>query len=188
MNHADPQTIKNINAASLKEFIAKGYKNASLRSIAKEAGVTTGAFYGYYKSKEVLFSSIVGEHAEYIRNLFSSDSKTGTCDSYEDFGKSRFTRLIVYTFDNIDGVRLLVAGSEGTSYGEFFHELTSLMADGLKPYMSGLNDEFIHSLISGLFASYCELVIHDAGRCQAGNAMNTLWEFYEAGWRTVLKR
>ena len=32
--------------------------------------MTTGAFYGYYKSKEELFEAIVGEHYEYIRNRF----------------------------------------------------------------------------------------------------------------------
>ena len=181
MNHADPQTIKNINEAAMKEFIAHGYKNASLRSIAREAGVTTGAFYGYYKSKADVFDGIVREHADYLKELFSPGS-----DSYEDFGKSRLARLIVYTFDNIDAVRLLVAGSEGTVYAELFHELTELMSDGLKPYCGGLNEDFVHSLISGLFASYCELVIHDAGRCQAGAAMQKLSEFYEAGWLKVL--
>ena len=181
MNHADPQTIKNINEAALKEFIAHGYKNASLRSIAREAGVTTGAFYGYYKSKADVFDGIVGPHADFLRELFSE-----SWASYEDFGKSRLAKLIVYTFDNIDGVRLLVVGSEGTIYSEFFHELTELMADGLKPYCGSLNEDFVHSLISGLFASYCELVYHDAGRCQAGTAMQKLWEFYEAGWLKVL--
>ncbi len=183
MNHADPQTIKRIDEAALKEFIDHGFKNASLRSIAREAGVTTGAFYGYYKSKEVVFSAIVEPHAKFLRGLFDK----GSGDSYEDFGKSRLAKLIVYTFDNIDGVRLLVAGSEGTSYAEFFHELTELMADGLRPFCRDLSDDFVHSLVSGLFASYCELVIHDAGRCQAGAAMHTLWEFHEAGWNRILK-
>ena len=36
----------------------------------KSVGMTTGAFYGYYKSKEELFEAIVGEHYEYIRNRF----------------------------------------------------------------------------------------------------------------------
>ena len=182
MNHADPQTIKNINDAAMREFIAHGFKNASLRSIAREAGVTTGAFYGYYKSKAEVFDGIVGVHAEYIRSLFAVRND----DTYADFGKSRFAKLIVYTFDHIDGVRLLVNGSEGTVYSEFFHELTETMADGLESYSGGLEDEFVHSLISGLFESYRELVIHDAGRCKAGNAMFKLWEFYEAGWHQVL--
>lgn len=182
MNHADPKTIKNINAAAMNEFISHGFKNASLRAIAREAGVTTGAFYGYYKSKADVFDGIVKVHADYLRKIFDPESG----ESYEDLGKSRLIRLLVYTFDNIDGVRLLVTGSEGTVYADFFHELTELMSTGLKPYCGSLSEEFIHSLISGLFESYCELVYHDAGRCQAGNAMQKLWEFYEAGWKAVL--
>lgn len=182
MNHADPATIRNINEAAMREFIAHGFKNASLRSIAREAGVTTGAFYGYYKSKEEVFSGIVDEHAKFVRDLFSTDGG----EDYSDLGKSRIIRFFIYTFDNVDGMRLLVSGSEGTRYGEFFHELTELMVQGLKPYTGELEEEFVHSLVSGLFASYCELVVHDAGRCKAGNALNKLWEFYEAGWKKIL--
>ena len=41
-------TIDRILECSKKEFLEKGFKNASLRVIAKEAGVTTGAIYGYF--------------------------------------------------------------------------------------------------------------------------------------------
>ena len=36
------------------------------RNIVKNAGVTTGAFYGYYKSKEELFDALVGKQYEHI--------------------------------------------------------------------------------------------------------------------------
>ena len=36
--------------AAKKEFLEKGFLGASLRTIVKLAGVTTGAFYGYYRS------------------------------------------------------------------------------------------------------------------------------------------
>ena len=36
----------------------------------KSVGMTTGAFYGCYKSKEELFEAIVGEHYEYILKRF----------------------------------------------------------------------------------------------------------------------
>ena len=55
---------------SESRILEKGYKDASLRNIVKSVGMTTGAFYGYYKSKEELFEAIVGEHYEYIRNRF----------------------------------------------------------------------------------------------------------------------
>ena len=36
----------------MAEFLDKGFQGASLRQIVKNAGVTTGAFYGYFSSKE----------------------------------------------------------------------------------------------------------------------------------------
>lgn len=54
-------TRRNILEAGKREFMDKGFRAASLRSIVKTAGVTTGAFYGYYKSKEDLFDALVSE-------------------------------------------------------------------------------------------------------------------------------
>lgn len=44
-------TLELIHSAAKAEFLSKGFKSASLRNIVKTAGVTTGAFYGYYSSK-----------------------------------------------------------------------------------------------------------------------------------------
>ena len=71
MNHADPETIKNINRAGLEEFLNKGFEGASLRNIVRNAGVTTGAFYGYYPGKEALFDMIVKDAYEGIKAIFS---------------------------------------------------------------------------------------------------------------------
>ena len=56
-------TLERIQQAALDEFSEKGFLGASLRQIVKNAGVTTGAFYGYFSSKEALFASIVEPHA-----------------------------------------------------------------------------------------------------------------------------
>lgn len=44
-------TMVKIQQAALEEFSDKGFFGASLRQIVKNAGVTTGAFYGYFSSK-----------------------------------------------------------------------------------------------------------------------------------------
>ena len=41
-----PDTLEKIQQAALEEFSQKGFLGASLRQIVKNAGVTTGAFYG----------------------------------------------------------------------------------------------------------------------------------------------
>ncbi|MDR1082358.1 MAG: TetR/AcrR family transcriptional regulator, partial [Coriobacteriales bacterium] len=52
-------TINAIIASAKKEFLENGFANASLRKIAKGAGVTTGALYQHYADKETLFKSLV---------------------------------------------------------------------------------------------------------------------------------
>ena len=51
MTQEKPATQQAILAAAQAEFWEKGFQRASLRSIVKAAGVTTGALYGYYGSK-----------------------------------------------------------------------------------------------------------------------------------------
>ena len=60
MNEVEQTTLHLILSAAMREFLEKGFKSASLRNIVKTAGVTTGAFYGYYDSKEELFEALVG--------------------------------------------------------------------------------------------------------------------------------
>ena len=50
MNEVEQTTLHLILSAAMREFLEKGFKSASLRNIVKTAGVTTGAFYGYYDS------------------------------------------------------------------------------------------------------------------------------------------
>ncbi len=45
--------------SALDEFLAKGYLKASMKSIAKEAGVAVGNIYRYFKSKGELFEIVV---------------------------------------------------------------------------------------------------------------------------------
>ena len=42
-----------------REFLDKGYEKASLRSIAQNAGVTTGALYVRFPNKSALFAALV---------------------------------------------------------------------------------------------------------------------------------
>ena len=63
-------TKEMIRQAAVSEFMDKGFAGASLRQIVKNAGVTTGAFYKYYPTKEALLAELVEEHAEHIYNIY----------------------------------------------------------------------------------------------------------------------
>ena len=53
MEERSTATLEKIQQAALAEFLDKGFLGASLRQIVKNAGVTTGAFYGYFSIDEV---------------------------------------------------------------------------------------------------------------------------------------
>ena len=60
MEEKSTATLEKIQETALTEFLDKGFQGASLRQIVKNAGVTTGAFYGYFSSKAALFKRLGG--------------------------------------------------------------------------------------------------------------------------------
>lgn len=50
---------RRIEAAALKLFTRQGFHGTNIREIAEEIGVSTGAIYTYYPSKEAIFASLV---------------------------------------------------------------------------------------------------------------------------------
>ena len=59
-----------IQEAARAEFLDKGFQGTSLWQIVKNAGVTTGAFYGYFSSKEAPFNALVEPHATALMGKF----------------------------------------------------------------------------------------------------------------------
>ena len=63
-------TQKNILNTARKHFLKDGLTGASLRNIVKDAGLTTGAFYKYYPTKEELFDALTDPYMEHIYQIY----------------------------------------------------------------------------------------------------------------------
>lgn len=203
MKSEEGSTKENILNAAKIEFLNKGFLNASLRNIVKEAGVTTGAFYRYYETKEALFNELVQEQAEYVLNLYSStlsnfeelpSSKQNT--HMKDISEKCMLHILDYIYDNLENFKLIIKCSEGTSYVNFIHKLvekevlsTLKYVDLLKkeqyeiPYIS---KDFCHIIASGLFSGMFETIIHDMPKEEGIMYLKQLMEFYSAGWSKIL--
>lgn len=99
MNEVEQTTLHLILSAAMQEFLEKGFKSASLRNIVKTAGVTTGALYGYYDSKEDLFEALVDEHYSFLLDCFRKAQKElinydEALESVEEVRRSLLTALI----------------------------------------------------------------------------------------------
>ena len=100
---------ESINAKLLEcakaEFMEKGFADASMRTIAERAGVTTGMLYSRFADKDEMFRSIVGEGAEKLYAYFSdvqenfaafpAEQQKGEMHSYTS-GKMRVMMDIIY--------------------------------------------------------------------------------------------
>lgn len=53
--------------AATREFADLGYEGASLRAIARRAGVTTPVLYDHFQSKRALHLALIGQHAADLR-------------------------------------------------------------------------------------------------------------------------
>lgn len=67
MSKAVEGVTEKIEECARKEFKSKGYVEASLRTIAMEAGTTTGSIYSRYGGKEGLFSALVSRQQGNLR-------------------------------------------------------------------------------------------------------------------------
>lgn len=67
-----PETKVKIIEAATSEFLEKGYKDASLRSIAFKSHMTVGNLYRYFDSKEDILNQIVSETLTLIDNMLTS--------------------------------------------------------------------------------------------------------------------
>lgn len=197
-------TMENIQRAALDEFLGKGFLGASLRQIVKNAGVTTGAFYGYFSSKEALFASIVEPHAAALMGRFMQAQTTFAelpeAEQPERMGlesSSCIRWMVEYICDHREAVKLLLTRAEGTSYEHFVHNMVDVEVDATLHYMEvlrrlghqvlELDRDLCHIVASGMFGAIFEVVIHDMPRDTALRYVDQLHEFYTAGWEKWLE-
>ena len=69
---------------ALRLFLKNSYKDVSLRDIVKEVGLTKGAFYHYYESKEELFEDTV---KYFYNNMIIVDYKYFPKTSLKEFSE-----------------------------------------------------------------------------------------------------
>lgn len=203
MSNEDSKTLQNILVAAKEEFLQKGFKSASLRNIVKTAGVTTGAFYGYFSGKEALFAALVEDHAKAIMNIFMS--------AQEDFAKlpekekinhmgvesrTSLDAIVDYIFDHFDEFKLIICKSEGTCYENFVHNMVEIEVEETLDFIEVLRNQGIqvpymekavcHMIVSGMFTGIFELIEHDMKKENAKKYVSSFQDFYIAGWSKIL--
>ena len=188
-----------------EEFLEKGFKDASLRDIAKKAGSSKGAIYIRFPDKESLFAALVKPSFDGIKNLLSSAGQEFLelpdnikMERMKSFSDDKVSLMIEYIYDNYDAFSLLTKCAAGTEYENFIHELVEIHIEyNYKLFGTMYRDmltskrctpELLHIVSSAFFSGIFEIVVHDMSRTDADHYIKILRLFFEGGWNTMLKR
>ena len=203
MDDKGSTTLESIEQAAMQEFLEKGFQGASLRQIVKNAGVTTGAFYGYFSSKEALFNALVEPHAAALMGRFM-EAQTSFAELPEEEQVSHmgdesgnYVRWMVdYICQHRDPVKLLLTRSEGTSYERFVHNMVEVEVEYTLRYIEvlrhlgkdvpELSNSICHIIASGMFNGLFEIAIHDMPKKQALQYVEQFRTFYTGGWLSLM--
>ena len=196
-------TLTRIHQAAKTEFLEKGFRGASLRNIVKSVGMTTGAFYGYYKSKEELFEALVGEPHDYLIGRFKDAQREFAQLPHEqqpevmgDISGLCMYDMLHYAYAHLEECKLILCCSEGTRFSGLIDEMVEIEVESTHTYLAVLNElgrlspkidpKLEHILITGMFHTFFELVIHEMPLRDAENYIREMRAFYTAGWMKIM--
>lgn len=185
--------------AAKREFLDKGYVDASLRTIAAEADTSTNSIYVRFGDKEGLFSAIVepvlNEMTErFIRiqerfHLMTPEEQAERMQKYADGGTSE---LIDYMYEHLEEFRLLLDASYGTRFHNFVDELVRIEVEYTYKFMEavGYSDKFgdavtqklLHIVTTSRFESIFEIIRHGMSREEATEYIELLSRYHRCGF------
>lgn len=119
-----------IVTAAIAEFKEKGFLQASMRSIAKNSGMTVGNIYRYFPNKEQLFHGIVDPAYTKVVHIIEQCKSIVVTKEIEQFNRILMESLLNLFHDYRDELQILIDGAEGTQY----HNITEQVIEMVKEY------------------------------------------------------
>lgn len=195
-------TEKNILNTARKHFLKDGFSGASLRNIVKDAGLTTGAFYKYYQTKEALFDALTDPYIEHIYQIydrvvedFEKLSAKEQTSNMSDTSGDGMDQMIDYIYEHYDNFRLLLKCGDSGKFETFIHNMVDremrssleyvkkMKEDGIEIPIVG--ESLMHMIYTGFFSSIFQIIEHDIDKETAKRNVHKLREFNTGGWERL---
>lgn len=190
-----------------KEFLEKGYEEASLNHIAKMAGITSAGVYRHFSSKEDMFISLVkltlSDFEKLCRKeidyIYANISYKGFVENFYIYRKNFALKLLDFIYDNNDhfqGFILLITCAHGTKFENFESDLVEAGVGTLKELMSKLkdvgiqcnkmSDDELHVLGTVFVSAFCEIIKHQFSKKQAYEYVDFIARLLYPGCKNLL--
>ncbi len=186
--------------AAEKEFVEKGYKDASLRSISKSSGVSLSNIYNYFKSKDKLYQQILRPLLDSINSVkiflknHSEDEDTFSIEFHLEF----LEPVVDFIDNNRNLLKLLLINSYGSSFENYFDDFTEWYTDLSISAMEKISmkksekpvriNRFVaHNLVAFWVQFLRESLMHDISREELLEYAKDLMSFTYSGWMGLLE-
>ncbi len=147
------QKRKLVLKVAKEEFLMHGFKDSSLRVIAKKANCTTGTIYIYFKNKDEIFRELVNpvivwfeNRFKIVKNATNKEIKEGLGSlaiNYELWKEKGFLLFVDLTDKFRDELKLLFFKSSGSEMQNFKEKLIEdAMQRGLKIFYNMERSEY----------------------------------------------
>lgn len=198
----EKETKQKLLASAKKEFMEKGYMKASLRNICKNAGVTTGALYFFFRDKEDLFGALVEEplkklfsvmEGHYAAEADEVDRDGVKLDFSDDYKTSR--ELIHFMYQYYDEFQMILTKSQGSKYEycvDHFVELSEQHYRKLVEQIESVSGKKIFDAYTIYWFSHMQidifvkLLTHEPSEEAALQHLEIIMKYLIAGWNGLI--
>ena len=202
MAHKNHELDKPIIEAAKTEFLQNGFQSASIKNIAKRAGVTTGALYTRYKGKNGLFHSLIEDFLQALdeerkdnRKAYMKYCVDKNFDSFLNSIEKEIAGYIDILFKHYDESKLLLCCSKGSSVETIFSEMMKNKVSETKTFIkenidsdiSKMKLDLVELLMNQQFNAYTLIIEKGYSKDETIEYIKILGEFIGAGWEKIFR-
>ncbi len=186
---------------SRNEFFEHGFKNASMRIIARKSGVSLSNIYNYFKNKDEIMKEVLSPLLQALDKITEDHNSPKyintdifTSEDYQFTHTQMYVKLIMEFREEL---KLLLFHAHGSSFENFRDEYTDKhTAVGLE-YMRKMKEKyprinvnisgfFIHTMSSWWWSIIGEVVSHELSRSEIEQFLSDYITFGTAGWKKLM--
>lgn len=201
----EKETRELLLASAKQEFLEKGYQGASLRSICKNAGVTTGALYFFFQDKEDLFAAIVEPVLEKLKHMLQQHMRQELMelqqlpDAREDnmqddmFASAQIIHLL---YANYDMFTLILTKSQGSRFENCVDQFVEILEQGYRVFADEQAKQMgvdppdaytIHWVSHVQINAFTHLLLHERDEQKALQHMEHVLPYLVGGWYAMFQ-
>ncbi len=163
MGEKRSSTREKILEVALRLFSKKGFKETTIKDIAKEVGITEGAIYRHFTSKEEIINSLLEEITQELRQELFESIERGESD--EERLNNIIDTLLRYAFTKPESFRFL----------NLYHLLKE------SPQVENLPGEVILKFLNGLYLKGKLMVYPEVALAVISGTVERIFVFREKG-------